>query len=84
LGQSNLGLCYLNGNGCEVDESRALDLFQNSADQGNPHGIANLGYMYETGSGGAPQDLDKARMHYKNAADLGSEFAAERLQYLNN
>jgi len=81
MGQSNLGLCYLNGNGCTQDYSKAFELFKKSAAQGNSTGLANLGFMYEFNRGGAGYDIDKARMYYKQAADLGNEWAKRKLGY---
>jgi len=79
FGQYNLGLQYSNGTGCTQDEIKALELFKKSADQGNSYGIAMLGYMYEFNRGGAGYDIHKARMYYKQAADLGNEWAKKKL-----
>lgn len=81
VGQCNLGIFFLYGYGCEVDENKALDLFRKSADSKNASGIAHLGLMYEFGWGGLMVDEDKARMYYKEAADLGDDWAAEKLSY---
>jgi serine/threonine protein kinase len=79
FGQSNLGLFYLNGRGCIQDDVKAFELFKKSAEQGNAGGLANLGYMYESNRGGAGYDIDKAYMYYKQAADLGNEWAKTKL-----
>jgi serine/threonine protein kinase len=79
LGQSNLGSFYLSGKGCTQNDIKALELFKKSANQGNSYGLANLGYMYEFNRGGAGYDISKAIMYYKQAADLGNEWAKSRL-----
>jgi len=83
LGQHNLGYCYLNGYGCNQDEYKAFELFKKSAEQGNSYGLANLGYMYEANRGGAGYDISKARMYYQKAANLGNEWAKQKLNQLN-
>jgi TPR repeat protein len=77
--QCNLGVDYLKGIGCIQDDVKAFELFKKSAEQGNAAGLANLGYMYESNRGGAGYDIDKAYMYYKQAADLGNEFAKNKL-----
>ena len=79
-GQYNLGLQYLNGTGCTQNDFKALELFKKSADQGNSDGISMLGFMYEFNRGGAGYDIHKARMYYKQAADLGDEWAKKKLR----
>ena len=78
-GQYNLGLQYLNGTGCTQNDFKALELFKKSADQGKSDGISMLGFMYEFNRGGAGYDIHKARMYYKQAADLGDEWAKKKL-----
>lgn len=82
FGQSNLGFLYLNGNGVPIDESKAFELFKKSAEQNNSFGLANLGYMYQFDKGGAGLDIDKARMYYKQAAELGNEWAKDQLELI--
>ena len=79
-GQYNLGLQYLNGTGCTQNDFKALELFKKSADQGKSDGISMLGFMYEFNRGGAGYDIHKARMYYKQAADLGDEWAKKKLR----
>jgi TPR repeat protein/tRNA A-37 threonylcarbamoyl transferase component Bud32 len=77
--QSLLGSLYLDGRGCTQDEGKALELFKKSAEQENDHGLAFLGYMYENNRGGVGYDIEKARQYYRQAAELGNEWAKTQL-----
>ena len=79
LAQARLGSLYLNGQGCTQDEGKALELFKKSSEQENDLGLAFLGYMYASGRGGVGYDIEKARQYYRQAADLGNEWAKTQL-----
>ncbi len=46
----NFGNCYLDGNGVNIDNNKAFELFKKSAEE-YPGGITMLGYCYFDGSG---------------------------------
>ena len=80
--QDRLGNLYFFGAGCEQDDFKAFELFKKSADQKNANGLADLGYMHQYGRGGAEKNLNKARMYYNEAAELGNEWAKTQLEFL--
>ncbi len=76
---NNLGWCYMNGRGCTQDYTMAISLFEQS-------GIATsyylLGKIYELGLG-VSADKDKALNYYRTAAEMGNEFAQEKIRALS-
>ncbi|GES88022.1 kinase-like domain-containing protein [Rhizophagus clarus] len=71
--QNNPNYINLNGIGTDTDRKKAFELYQKSADLGNPSGLNNLGCCYKIGIG---VDIDKKKafeLHQK-AADLGNAF----------
>jgi len=75
-----LGHCYRNGLGLEKDLSKAVGLFRQAADMGNPAAMTNLGYCYKYGQG-VEKDLSKAVQLYQQAADMGNPVAMFNLGY---
>jgi TPR repeat protein len=57
-------------------------LFREAAGQGNALGQANLGYAYETGRGGLPQNDKQAAEWYRKAAEQGNASAQAALNSL--
>ncbi len=45
----NLGICYLNGYGCEKDTVRAFECFTRASDMNHPSAMNMLGEMYRDG-----------------------------------
>jgi TPR repeat protein len=76
-----LGNLYVRGIGVDKDLAKAVDLFQKSAAQNNPHACASLGRAYEKGVGGLPQDTAQAIEWYRKAGD--EPHAKEALVRLN-
>jgi len=74
----NLGYCYNHGQGVEKDISKAVGLYQQAADMGNPLAINNLGRCYEYGEG-VEKDISKAVELYQRAADMGNSAAMNGL-----
>ncbi|GBC07853.1 hypothetical protein RclHR1_07730006 [Rhizophagus clarus] len=70
-GMNNLGFCYLNGIGTNIDEEKAFEFYQKAADSGNFNGINNLGLCYYEGIGTDINEEKTFELHQK-AADLGS------------
>jgi uncharacterized protein len=67
---------------CPKDYTEALALCRKAAEADDPHGMALLGAMYESGTG-VSKDLAQARTWYEKAADRHNSFAQERLKKLN-
>ena len=78
---TGLGLLYFMGNGVEKNISKAVEMFEVSDEQNEPMGIYYLGQLYEVGKG-VEKDVSKAKKYYEKAADLGFEYAIERLKEL--
>jgi len=72
---------YRSGKGVPKDMSKAAELYQKAADQGNHYAQNDLGMLYENGEG-VPKDLNKARELYQKAADQGDTWAIENLKKL--
>ena len=75
-----LGICYLQGIGCEVDNSKAYDFFLKSATNGNPQGQNWLGNCYWDGIG-TTIDKGKAVEWITNAAENNDIQAILNLGY---
>ncbi|GBB84158.1 hypothetical protein RclHR1_01080014 [Rhizophagus clarus] len=73
-GMKNLGYCYEKGIGTDINEQKAFELYQKSADLGNSIGIKNLGQCYYEGIG-TDTDKQKAFELYQKAANLGNDTA---------
>ena len=70
---------YIAGEGVEKNLSKAFELFEKSANQGNANAQYNLGLMYEKGEG-VKQDLQKAFYWYEKSANQGFEEAQQILK----
>ena len=76
---SNLGHLYRNGLGVPRSHERAVELFKQSAAQGNPQAECNLANCFEFGNGIA-QNYKEARRLYAKSAKHGVPEAIERLK----
>ena len=79
IGQYNLGVHYLHGDGVSQNKAHARYLFEKAAAQDFPDAQFWLGTMYYNGSGGLDRDLTKAKELVQKAADQGFEEAKEML-----
>jgi TPR repeat protein len=70
---------YLNGQGVDQDNSKALEWYEKAATLGHAPSQYSLGYMYHQGVGVAT-DLVRATFWYQKAADQGNEEAKEILK----
>jgi len=64
------------------DLTKAVELYQKAADQGDAFAQTNLGALYESGQG-VPQDLEKAAELYQRAANEGYQPAIANLKRLS-
>lgn len=75
LSQSKLAALYLDMDD-EYNNRKAFSLLQKAANAGEESAYNNLGYCYATGKGGF-QDIQKALVWYKKAADNGEMIACQ-------
>lgn len=75
LSQSRLAALYLDMDD-EYNNRKAFSLLQKAANAGEESAYNNLGYCYATGKGGF-QDIQKALVWYKKAADNGEMIACQ-------
>lgn len=75
--------CLRHGIGMTPDPARALQLYREAAEHGDPSGMAAFGRMLEFGMGGAAPDPARALELYQKAAELndpsGMVFLGDRL-----
>ena len=69
--QNNLGVCYANGSGVELNYDEAAKWYRLAADKGNAYGQANLGWCYQYGYGVEQSDEEAVRL-YRLAAEQGN------------
>lgn len=82
--QTNLGFCYLKGQGTSIDLNKAFQCLENSSKQGHARAMVNLALMYKHGRG-VEKDITKAREWYGKAAALGDPTAiAENMKLQGN
>jgi hypothetical protein len=78
-----LALQYEHGEGVARDYVRAVQLYCNAANRGDPRAFLNLGWMYANGRG-VPQDDGIAVGWWRKSADAGVPQAASLLLMLNH
>ncbi len=78
IGQNNLGVMYLQGQGVERDDAKALYWFRKAATQGSASAQTTLGEMYAQGRGVTRDDTEALRWFHK-AAVQGSARARMEL-----
>ncbi len=66
------------GDGVEQDQAKAVELFRQGADQGDPGCLAELGDCLEFGLG-VDIDLEEALSCYEEAAEQGFEAVEEAI-----
>ncbi|KAL2722827.1 protein SHC1-like [Vespula squamosa] len=79
----NLGLCYELGLGTLVDYTKAASYYDQAAKQGHADAMYNLGVFHAQGKGDFILDLDRARLYFKKAAQLGQIQAQQALDLEN-
>lgn len=78
VGQSGLGVMYLQGRGVPKDTLKAFSYFTKAADQGWVDGQLQLGYLYFTGTG-VKRDLKQANKFFNLASQAGHVLALYHL-----
>jgi TPR repeat protein len=73
---------YEKGRGVAKDDSEAVAWYRKAAENGDPQGMNNLGWMCEQGRG-VVKDMAKAVAWYRKAALLGNETAKANLKRLD-
>lgn len=66
--QTSLGYMYQNGQGCEKNEAKTLELYTKAAEAKQPYALFNLAILYENGIGGVEHDQFKAHELHLEAA----------------
>ncbi|VVD03736.1 unnamed protein product [Leptidea sinapis] len=79
----NLGLCYEQGLGVDIDEKAAMELYRSAAALQHPGALYNLGIYYGQGRGGLNRDSSTATRLLRLAAVQGQEDAIAALNKLS-
>ena len=69
-GQFELAKSYEKGVGVDADPVQALHWYEESAKQGFPDALNDMGFLYFQGELGLPQDAAKGIEYFRQAADL--------------
>lgn len=77
VAQYNLGLCYENGCGTNVDPAKALECYQLSARQGNVSAQYHLGAIYESGELCSARSIGSEQLQNLQSAFDSYSVAAE-------
>lgn len=72
-GLYNLGMCYMNGIGCERDYELGFKAFMTAAERGHPEAINNIGGCFRDGIV-VEQDMEAATKWFKRSADFGNAY----------
>jgi len=75
--QKNLAIMYRDGTGVAADRAHAVRLFQAAANQGESYSETEVGFAYESGSGGLTADQVQAVYWLQKGAAQG-DLSAER------
>lgn len=83
VGQSGLGIMYLQGKGVPKDTDKALKYFTQAADQGWVDGQLQLGNMYYSGNG-VKRDFKLANKYFNLASQSGHVLAFYNLGQMHS
>jgi len=72
-GYYNLGMCYMQGIGCNPDASRAFQCFRAAAEEGHPEAINNIGGFYRDGIGVEINPATSVKW-FQKSAELGNPY----------
>lgn len=79
--QTELGVCYIKGDGVELDLKKAVLWWQKAADRNYAEAQYYLGLCYVNGSG-IEKNNEKAKELWTKAAENGNKKAKTKLKYL--
>ena len=77
----SLGACYETGQGCDQNDTKAVEWYEKSANLGFSLAMFNVGNCYKNGWG-VTKDLNQAREWYTKSAAQGDELAQSQLDQL--
>jgi TPR repeat protein len=77
-----LGLRYEKGQGCDQNQTKAVEWYEKSANSGYSVAMSNIGLCYEY-ERGVTKDVNQAREWYTKAAAQGHATAQTKLDQLN-
>jgi TPR repeat protein len=77
-----LGCCYKKGQGCDQNQTKAVEWYEKSANLGLSAAMSNLGNCYKNGRG-VTKDVIQAREWYTKAVAQSHEIAKTQLDRLN-
>ena len=72
-GLYNLGMCYMHGYGCQIDQDLALKSFRTSAEAGHPEAINNMGGFFRDGIV-VSRNPEAAVQWFERSANLGNSY----------
>ena len=72
-GLYNLGMCYMQGVGCEQNEKLGFECFRTAAELGHPEAINNIGGCYRDGIV-VERSLEAAAEWFSKSAELGDMY----------
>ena len=78
----NLGLRYEKGEGCDQNQTEAVEWYEKSAQLGDRDAMHNFGNCYKNGRG-VTKNVNQAREWYTKAAAQGDADAQTQLDSLN-
>ncbi len=76
---NHIGICYMNGEGIEKNDTLGVKWFRMAAEKGSIMGKWNLGGCYYNGEGGLEVDYVEAAKWFRKAAEGGLEDAQYQL-----
>lgn len=72
-GLYNMGMCYMNGYGCERNMDIALNAFRAAAEKGHPEALNNIGGFYRDGKV-VRKNLEAAAKFFEKSAATGNPY----------
>ena len=76
---SNLAYAYIEGVGCEKDESKGIELYKLAADNGSGFAAYKLYFCYANGVWGVKKDIEVAKKYLFKAAEYGDAWGCYNL-----
>ena len=76
---SNLAYAYIEGVGCEKNESKGIELYKLAADNGSGFSAYKLYYCYANGAWGIKKNIEVAKKYLFKAAEYGDAWGCYNL-----